>query len=405
MLTSDLVRVPQRGGRLRPQYVSAGDAALLELATTLVDVFERHVGKPRRELEQELKDLVGVGTSFIFQRGLAKLLLDRCEFETSSAVEPAELRRAAFRAAADVYTNPESWGFRRAEVKRSVCDELDVEDDAFEHGLYADLKSEQLLQEFRRCTPEWLLKRYNVALVQAVLLRATQLVVELADVTTTRCREVFRKIKFLRLLHEIESIPSGGYRLRLDGPLSLFKSSQRYGLQMAQLLPALIHVPRWKLKAEVRWGVKRLATTLELSDADGLEPVTQLQGQYVPEEVRTFEAQFAKLESDWEMGAAAEIVDLGGQGVLIPDHAFVHTPTQTKAYMEILGFWRRSSVAPRLQLLRSHGPENMILALSKELHVEDEELEDIPGEVYVFRSMPIAREVLKNLRKFQPRDG
>ena len=61
----------------------------------------------------------------------------------------------------------------------------------------------------------------------------------------------------------------------------------------------------------------------------------------------------------------------------------------------------RGAVESRLKLLRQHGPQNLILALSKSLNVDEEALEEVPAEVYVFRSAPIAREVLKILRKFE----
>ena len=69
--------------------------------------------------------------------------------------------------------------------------------------------------------------------------------------------------------------------------------------------------------------------------------------------------------------------------------------------MEILGCWRRCSVESRLALLQEHGPGNMILAVSKELKVDKEEIPEFPGAVYVFRSTPVARDVLKLLESLR----
>ena len=51
-----------------------------------------------------------------------------------------------------------------------------------------------------------------------------------------------------------------------------------------------------------------------------------------------------------------------------------------------------------MQLLEKHGPRNLILAVSKELHVDAEDV-DLSGEVYLFRTLPIARDVLKLLER------
>ncbi len=72
--------------------------------------------------------------------------------------------------------------------------------------------------------------------------------------------------------------------------------------------------------------------------------------------------------------------------------------------MEILGFWRRGAVESRLELLRRHGPRNVILAVSRELRV-DEETADLPGELYTFRTVPVAREVHECLERILADQG
>ena len=83
--------------------------------------------------------------------------------------------------------------------------------------------------------------------------------------------------------------------------------------------------------------------------------------------------------------------------VLVPDFVFTHAETGRRVFMEVFGFWRKGAVESRLELLSKHGPENLILALSSSLATGREGLDDLPGEVYVFRTHPIARKVLKVL--------
>ncbi len=284
MLTADLVRVRLRGGVLHPQFIPVDDPELTGIATAMIEIFEERVGRPRHELDSELEDFLGTGTAFLLHRGLAKLLLDRSSFVTDATIEPPELRRAVFARAASVYQGTSDPHLRRDAVIASVCSELDLPPETVEAQLYADLKSEQLLEKFRRCAPAWLLDRYNVALAQAVLLRATELEVTVAGQTPARYRELFRKMKFFRLLHEIEPLPSQGYRIRLDGPLSLFRSSQKYGVQMALFLPSLIHCTSWELEATVRWGKRPRELRFHLDEKCGLKPIGHSPGQWQPEE-------------------------------------------------------------------------------------------------------------------------
>ena len=109
--------------------------------------------------------------------------------------------------------------------------------------------------------------------------------------------------------------------------------------------------------------------------------------------------QFPKLGSEWDISTEAEIVDLGGRGVMVPDYAFHHRATGRRVFLEIFGYWRRGAIESRLKLLREHGPPNFILGLASSLRVDEEALEDVPGEVYTFRSAPIAREVLAVLER------
>ena len=399
VLTADLVQARVYRKEVRPRYIDTADEGNLALAGELIDVFSDHEGRPRHELDHELKELLGTGTEFLLHRALAKLLLDRSTFDTEAAIEPIELRRQVFEAAAAVYQgSAEPRDFDRSGVLDGVAGRLEIEPGDVERGLYADLKDEQVLVEWKRCRPAWLLDRYNVALAQGVLYKAAELEIRIDGGDIRQHRELFRKIKFFQLMHRVEGDAEAGYRVRLDGPLSVFKSSGRYGLQMASFLPTLLHFDRWSLKARLLWGKKRRELTFRLSPANGLEPYTRLTGQWQPEALIWLPEQFEKLDSEWTVSTDAELVDLGGRGVLVPDYKFEHA-SGLAVYMEVFGFWNKGAVASRLELLRRHGPENMILALSKQLAAGREALDEIPGDVYLFRASPIARKVLKLLEQ------
>jgi hypothetical protein len=398
VLTADLVRARIRGDDVRPFYVRTAAPANLELAQALIRLFQAHVGKRYGELADSLREVVGADTDFLLHRGLAKLLLDRSELRVDAPLEPADLRRAVFEAAAQTYKDT-AGDFDRRAVLEAAGARFSLGTAQTESALYADLKEEEVVASFRPCDPAWLLERYNVALAQAVLLRAVKLRVEVGPQRPSVYRELFRSMKFHRLLHRIEGAAERGYLLELDGPLSLFKASQKYGVQMALFLPTLLHLEHWKLEAEVLWGKTRVPKKFRLDAAERLRPMGHLRGQWVPEECAWFLDQFQKLASDWDAKTGDEVLDLGGRGVLIPDYVFVQRTSGARVLMEVLGYWRRGAAAGRLELLKEHGPPNLILAVSKELHAGKEKLEGLPGGVYVFRRAPVAREVLELLQK------
>jgi predicted nuclease of restriction endonuclease-like RecB superfamily len=64
-------------------------------------------------------------------------------------------------------------------------------------------------------------------------------------------------------------------------------------------------------------------------------------------------------------------------------------------YLDVLGFWRRSHAEKHLENLRQHARETFVLAVSEQLHVDDEELEGLPAGVHRFRQMPLPDEVVR----------
>ncbi|MEM7354886.1 MAG: DUF790 family protein, partial [Acidobacteriota bacterium] len=405
MLTADLVQARVYRKEVRPRYIKTEDPDHLALAEQLIGLFAAHEGRSRHELNHELQELLGTGTEFLLHRALAKLLFDRSTFDTEAPEEPEGLRRSVFDAAAGVYQRPvkdevQAFKFDRVAILDQVAERHELEVEQLERGLYADLKDEQILKDWKPCRPDWLLQRYNVALAQGVLYKAAELEIRVEGGSIRRHRELFRKIKFFQLMHRVDGDAESGYTIRLDGPMSVFKSSGRYGLQMASFLPTLLHFDHWSLTARLLWGKARRELGFRLSPATGLTPYTRLSGQWQPEELAWLPEQFDKLDSDWQISTDAELVDLGGRGVLVPDYVFEHS-SGLRVFLEVFGFWNKGAITSRLELLREHGPRDLILAISKQLAAGRDGLDEIPTEIYVFRASPIARKVLKLLEEYR----
>lgn len=394
MLTGKQVRVRYVRDRVLPCYLDASEAVWHDMAERLVEVFRGLPNRTRGELEVELDEAFGETTTQLIHQGLAKLLEDRCEFEVQSDQPPDQLREAVFRAGtAHRQTLPVGKTFDRAAVLTVVAGELGVTVEQIEHGLFADLRSEQRLVKFKDISAEHLLQRYNVALAQSVLLRSTGVQVVIRHEPPQRYRQLLRLVKFHRLVCDFEPHAGEAYLLRLDGPLSLFSATQKYGLQLALFLPALLQCKDFELKAELRWGTQRKPKTFLLSSKDGLVSHYADTGTYVPPELAMFVELFRKRVTDWDISEESDLLPLGS-GFWVPDYRLLHKATRRVVYLDVLGFWRRSSVEKHLQRLRDHATAPFVLAVSEQLKVE-EALEGLSAGVYRFRQMPLVDEVVK----------
>jgi len=404
MLNGNLVRARIYKARVIPQYINADDPGWLEVAESLLLVFREGAGSTRGEIEAEVEEMVGQGATNLVHRGLAKCLEDRAEFEVVAEVAPEVLREQVFTAAALTRKRLKAEGhrapFRRDEILNEVAGRHGIEPAAVAGSLFADLKDENRMLRFDDIDAQALLDRYNVALAQAVMLRSVLATVEVRGEKPARYRQLFRWLKFHRLLHRVEGSMGEGYTIQIDGPLSLFSATNKYGLQMALFLPALLLCNDFRLDAELRWGPRRDPRTFHLESKDGLVSHYRDSGQHVPAEMKAFIERFRQVAPGWDVTESTEVVELGREGVWVPDYRFVHRKTQIDVLVEVLGFWKRSSVERLLRLLPRHGPPRYVLAIAERLKVDEEALGDLAGPVLRFKEIPNATELSAMLERF-----
>jgi uncharacterized protein len=384
MLTGKQVRVRVSKGQLIPLYIDPAANSFQVLAGQLVQVFRQAVGLSRTEIDEQLETLVGEGPGSLVNQGLAKLLEDRSDFEVSAELPPEELRDQVFTAASSARQAKE---FDRDAVLVSCAAEHGLSIEQLVRGLFADLKDEQRMLSFDDITPDALLHRYNLALAQALLLRSTQLEVRVWGETPARYRQLFRAIKFHKLLGTFHPDGTKGYRIVLDGPLSLFSSTQKYGLQLANLLPTLLHCKAFDLHATVKWGADRKQLGFHLSPTDGLRSHTPDFGVYTPRELQHF-------EDNWTIDSDPHPQTLDGT-TWVPDFTLTHMGTGKVVYLEIIGFWRKVDLNLQLKRLRSGLPGQFLLAVSEAYRADEVEDVDFGDGVYRYKRLPVATEVVR----------
>ncbi len=407
MLTTDLLLTRSRGPYIQPRYIDAKDDNYIGLARDLIDIFADHRGKSRGELQAALDRYEGDRTDYRIQRGLAKILCDdHCEFAISCPLPPQELRRITFALGREnhpVVREPNLiYPVTREHVLEEVALRCRITQEEAEAGIYADLAENHRLSTFEAPDPEALLNRYNLALAQALLYRCEELRLSVHRNLPVRYKQLFKFIKFYRLIHTINGDLDAGYEILLDGPVSMFRHSQKYGFQMALFLPALLLCTRWKMRAEIlRKDGRRQEFVLD--DGSGLVSHYRDQTLYDSLLEETFARRFEKAATAWQLERETEIVNLK-ETVMIPDFAFRHPDGRT-ALLEIVGFWRPEYLRRKLEKLRRAQRRDLVVAVSRDLNVSEADFSGVPGGVFFFKNRIQPREVLEQLEKVEPPRG
>jgi predicted nuclease of restriction endonuclease-like RecB superfamily len=219
-----------------------------------------------------------------------------------------------------------------------------------------------------------------------------------------RYKQLFKFIKFYQLLHSITGDLNSGYEILLDGPMSMFRLSKKYGLQMSTFLPALLLCTKWKMEAEiVTDGEKpnergKTRFFVMSSNKHTLESHYKDAAQYDSLLEEKFAKAFKKLKTDWRLERETEIVNLKDT-VFIPDFTFRHKDDGRVALFEIVGFWRSDYLKRKIDKLQRAGLEHLIVAVSANLKVNEEDFRDVPGSIFFFKTSINPKEVLKRLEK------
>ena len=425
MLTADLARSRTVDGEVRPLFIDIAEQRYRETAAELIELFEAHLGEPKGDLEDAIDELTVADTDYKVIQGLAKLLTDECEFEVQAAAEPGEIRQHLFEKANDRYpiVRRPTLGedTQKLEVYSAVADELGISLEECYRGMYADLEDSKRLVRFGDQTTEgydsdeiasttkltgnskqaydqveqtvdWLLARYNLALAQAVLYDASKMQIRVWDHFGT----VFSYVKLFGLMHRIYPIDddgtrvastdlAAGYEAELDGPASLFRKSQKYGIRMANFLPALPLCDRWEMSADVLADESaNEPNRFTLDHTDGLVSHYSTGRQFDSDIERTLARKWDRANTEWELTREDDVFDLGAE-VMIPDFAVEH-PDGRRAILEVVGFWTPQYLASKLAKIRQVDADNFVLAVSERLDCADEDFGDASERVLWFKT-------------------
>lgn len=390
----------QNGEEIIPKRLKI-DNQTSELAMELINYFQSAVGKTQGVLERQLTDFEGDSTDYRLKRGLAYILKSSfCTFEVVSPLEPQMLRERVFSLSAKSVSSRESTQVTLGKVADELTQELEREvlPEQVRTGLYADLSENKILTVFDAPTAPDLLNRYNLSQVQGVFYKASQLVLNAHRNVPGEYKLLFRYLKLFQLMAYIEGDADHGFTITIDGPTSLFNSSTRYGLAIAKLIPALLHVTKWSLSSILQtrdaytdtWKTGRFTLNSECGLVSHYPPGKPYDSM--------LEASFADkwdaLKSGWALEREVDLIPIPGS-VMIPDFRLVHPDGRT-FLLEIVGYWRPEYLQKKFSQVRRAGRDDLILAISERLNLEKAgvKLNDVPARIVWFKDKLLPKAVL-----------
>ncbi|HHO49566.1 MAG TPA: DUF790 family protein [Deltaproteobacteria bacterium] len=393
MLPSGLVRATVERKEIHPSLVDPERSTVQQAATELFELFRDAVDQRRRlgELLADLDDLCAERRDHRMIRGMAHLARNKCTLQVVAELDPGALRSELFAAAAASGPlaladddNAMSQGPLERPTARAILTAVGerhgLSADEVADAMYADLDAERRLTSLELISPRWLIDRYNVSLVQSLLLKATEVKVELSDVSGPRLKQLFRWIKFHQLLHRAHRSGST-FSLHLDGPVSMFQGSTRYGRSLGRFFPALCLVETpWRMQATVLWTKAAHRKELVVTHEQGLRSHYPDTGAYRTKTQEHLVASFAKHKSPWRLLDGQHSLQIGPSDMVFPD--FTLTDGERIAHLEVWGHWRPEALIRRLEGLERYGPEHLVLAISRRLASgRSKEIPEHPGVI------------------------
>lgn len=418
------IKVSNKGKNISPAFCRLGGDSSYELkiATDMIKQFEDSFKK------RETKGLLGERISLLeasyddykLVRGLYALLERRCIFRSRESqkymanivgntsvinLDPFHLRKYLFE---------ESSGrgyaltdYDRKEIINSVASKTRIPNDMIMGDMWADLEENMVLEGFRTLEPGKLILWYNLSLMQTLLFNSTKL--EFYVQGGYNWKRVLRAVKRLGLMYNLHyrqnerpqedqkktlnqkpdrNINGATSRnsahvtynydynivCSIDGPLSIFKLTDRYGTSIAKLLPSIIVSRNWSLKALIvrktdTMGKKIYEFIISSEESPGLPSESDLFAcnngnnkntileilPSVPSPEVSFDSsveqkfalKFEQFSSGWKLIREPDpLIVSSGKG-FIPDFAF--EKYGIRVYLEIVGFWTNDYLIRKIQ--------------------------------------------------------
>ncbi len=441
MLSSELLRTKISRGKITPLFCSTdfGNGTDYELANKLIVLFTNAQKNKqyKGDLLQKIK-LLESEYDYKLVRGFFALLERRSVFgqlnSSSSIATPMFIRQKLFEKSSKqglALSIPQ-----RKDIIQQIATQMHISSDDVENIMWSDKDENLVLTQFDIINTKDLILWYNLSLFQTLLFKCTRL--EFYVKGGIYWKQVLRNVKRYGLMYNLEYYSDGNsddddsIKCVLEGPLSLFKMTDRYGTSMAKLLPSIVGTPIWKINGSIvkKYDDGQKIYSFELSNKDTQEflrstiDVTSqnddnnvgnnaYDDNYVYDS--STETAFAKKfhqhfdQNDkftWKLSREPDPLIADGKA-MIPD--FLFERFGRKVYFEIVGFWTKEYLerkAAKLKTLfedneknnNSHKNIDLLVAVNSELSCS--QIETISKDkIFTFKKEVSLKPILEHLKK------
>jgi uncharacterized protein len=402
------VRISSKMNQIRPVFCDYENE--LSLPSKIIKMYEEMAEKKvsKANVDENVSKLEAKYTDYKLVRGMCHLLEQRCVYEsyTSSNIaffdngnnntnNAIYLRRNIFEESSQKgYPVTEN---ERKNMLQRVASKNNLTIDELELAMWNDLDKNKSLKNFDSLTTLQLAAWYNISILQTLLFNCVKL--EFSVYGGFNWKKILRKLKQLGLMYFLynesnlklasnnqtrnqdmllESINDKRIICTVDGPLSIVRLTDRYGMAMAKLIPLIIFTDRWSIDATIlRKSIKGIKKTynfrlsnrdkdLPIFDASHIASHAHLQSEadseiglsfnkYIMDNFdsnveKKFMDKFLKFSTDWQLAREPDPLILSDGKAFIPDFAF--EKYGVKVYLEIVGFWTRDYLKRKLEKIK-----------------------------------------------------
>lgn len=402
MLTKNLLRFTKRSDRIYPHYIKPNDPETLSFVESLDKFYRQSVGYTVVDMQKKRELVFGKAPSY------AKAFFKLADSSLNLEEDDADIEHARWDLIAlskelrhKVSEHP-AYGYSDFQGELVAAAEKDWE--SLQKSFYADLAERKVIENYSPVPLPDMIHRYNCAQVQGLLMHASNLDVSMMGLKLTEKRSLVQKLKFHRLLAEIE-VSGERLRMQISGPLSISDGSQGYGSRFANFFPYILNSKEWTLKAQLR--LNRSDYDLVLDPKRQWKTHYQSVDRYLPAEFEKFIESFNKKgnqanSSSWVASACSDFVHLGEKSMCFPDIKLERRDKKT-AFMEIFHRWHKGQLDDRLRAILEKEHQNYLLAVCSSIKLSQsaehllKELNRKNISIIRFRSFPSVKAVLAYL--------
>lgn len=368
MLPSELLRVKIKPkGKIYPLFCGwdkEDDNNYLSIAKTIIKEFQEAQAKKEKksELINRIRAIEAAHADYKLIRGLYTILERRCIFLNNTIIQIEKdsktrtsrwITESPYSIRKKIFEESSTKGFAISETDRyniinTIAKSMGRSFDELNSIMWEDLDENQILHEFKDIEAIELLYLYNISILQTLLFKSIKMEFSLKG--GYHWKRVLRRIKQLKLMYNLEhrkENQDNNIICTVDGPMSIFKQTDRYGTALAKLVPEIIDSDNWMLKTwiirttesgkriydcdissnEYSFLSKRLVTNEDNSIADNL---------YDSKIEQKFLQEFKAFDSGWEIIREPDPLIVEGKAFIVD---FLCKKYGINVYIEIIGFW------------------------------------------------------------------